>query len=779
MRRESSETVVSAFRDPLDEQATDAALSVIGRIEQNGLAAQLTTAFRPMMAGALTRLRDKPAAMHLCELVAKTVAKVFEAETLRLLSDDDFPRAPADTLQRLHAKYSDCCTFLSACADSAGAAVELLAKFVVSVRCAMLQPDYLTGAQPVGVVRLFPFLRRYCAETLAVLEKRVIVRRDPVMAALHGMSLTDTCQVKDLWREALESAMDDRITAAADVPVEQSVIAELTEWKELVVDGFLQRALLAEGSLSAADARAEVDRTSQELEQRLLLQYGRLQIDRFWDLVLEYPASTPSLQDLQVCLSRYDGSALHDELVRKAKATLRAKLHRAGTRTEQILTVVVDTIRSLCVLLSKNEQGSIVFAVVSDTLNFLRSRKDSVAALVRAIAQPSTDSILYSDLQSLGKDASDDEEGDLGPIASPIIKTGASMHDHHSWKYHRRPDVLRVLLSALSVTSIVEEYKNVLAQQLLNRSTLHSFATSAEEEVLERMKCVFGEDPLANCIVMLRDMNQSKRINQRIQDSFASESSCTKVSNTIVSLTCWPAMSTVVPPGEQGGYCLLPQALTMAWTVHDKLLGLFAKYAAEFKKLKPNQHLRLIPNQGRVVLDLKQRDIKSGESVTVPHTLSLVHGSIVLHVADSPQQSLHCDDLALRMLGNKDSPAVSAVLGCVQQMFPVILVLFPDRRVALQKDIVSAATFSFDSVQDDASSVPAVPPEVLEVLWRFIFNLLKNRGPKPAAEMHNSMKMFCNYTGSVADLKKLLQFWVGEKRLITADNNIFSLPKSV
>ena len=584
------------------------------------------------------------------------------------------------------------------------------------------------------------------------------------------MSLTGTSQVKELWRESIQAAMDARVAAAADAPVDTSVIGDLTAWKERVVDTFLQRALLADGSQSAADARAEVDRTSQELEQYLLQQYGRQQIVRFWDLVLEFPTSTPSLQDFQVCLSRFSGSTLHEELVRTAKATLKAKLHRAGTRTEQILTVVVDTIRSLCVLLSKNEQGSIVFAVVSDTLTFLRGRKDSVSALVRAVAQPSCDSILYSNLQRLGgkEEGSDDEDDD---DSSRVIKTSSSLQDHHNWKYHRRPDVLRVLLSALSVSSIVEEYKDVLAQQLLYRATLHSFVTSAEEEVLERMKCVFGEDPLSNCIVMLRDMNQSKRLNQRIVDALGMDGA--RVSNTIISLTCWPKMSTVTAPAEHTPSPLTQQS---GWKVHPRLDALFAKYAAEFKKLKPNQHLRLIPSQGRVVLDLKQRDTKTGEVCTVPHTLSLVHGSIVLHVADAPQQVLSCDDLAMLLLGVKDAPATNAVIACVQQMFPVTLIVFPDKRVTLQKDIVSAATFSFDSVQDD-SAAPTMPPEVLEVLWRFAFNFLKNRGPKPVAEMHNSMKMFSNFTGSAADLKKLLQFWVSEKRLMTADGNVFSLPK--
>jgi hypothetical protein len=72
-------------------------------------------------------------------------------------------------------------------------------------------------------------------------------------------------------------------------------------------------------------------------------------------------------------------------------------------------------------------------------------------------------------------------------------------------------DVLALLVSIYGSTDLfVNEYRSLLADKLLNNLC---YNTDVEVETLELLKIRFGEEPLHSCEVMLRDIEDSKRIN--------------------------------------------------------------------------------------------------------------------------------------------------------------------------------------------------------------------------------------------------------------------------
>jgi anaphase-promoting complex subunit 2 len=535
-----------------------------------------------------------------------------------------------------------------------------------------------------------------------------------------------------------------------------------------------------------SDSRAEVDRWCEELEQHLISVFAKKRIDEFWDMIVEYPYSKPALHDLRFCLARFADSSLHNRLVETAKKVLAAKLHRAGTRTEDILTALVNAIRSLCVLFSKNEQGAVVFAVVGDTLQHLRQRKDSVSAVVQDITQDSAESILYSDLRAFAMNAEDsegtdddDQDGELSSTAM-LQRSRASTGN---WKYHRRPDVLRVLLSTLSVSAVIEEYKSVLASRLLAKP-MHDFDTIKEEEVLERMKCVFGEDSLASCMVMVRDIQASRRYNNRIHTTTQAQREGRKISElkmdvSILSATCWPPASRLAL-SQQEGCCssgstggasqYVPPA---HFNPHPTLQELMDAYRGEFKKMKPNQCLKWVYELGTVAVELKQENPSTRRTEMVEVELSLFAASIVLHVRDGLTTVAA---ISAAMMAPQPS-----ITGKCQQLHPNVLLLSQDhQRVALQTSVVSSTTaFTFEEEEAADARPSGFTGEQLDMICRSVTSLLKARGQaKTVAEIHNSLKMFNIFQGSAADLKRALLYLVSDGKLATADGTTFAVQRT-
>lgn len=79
----------------------------------------------------------------------------------------------------------------------------------------------------------------------------------------------------------------------------------------------------------------------------------------------------------------------------------------------------------------------------------------------------------------------------------------------------------------------VNEYRNMLADRLL---TITDYDTDKELRVLELLKLKFGEMNLHNCEIMIKDLADSKRINNQCKNSPGNK----YIDTTIVSYLFWP-----------------------------------------------------------------------------------------------------------------------------------------------------------------------------------------------------------------------------------------------
>ncbi|RNF06448.1 anaphase-promoting complex subunit 2 [Trypanosoma conorhini] len=660
-------------------------------------------------------------------------------------------------------------------------AMEFVSGFTVSLRCHLLQPDLLTDESPPEKEVLLQFLRghgRKLLDEIEGMEGRATLMRgsqwqcDKVLEHLHELTLSSTPDIKMLWKSVLVECTLERIELLDD-DLTARRIRSCMRWKDGVVDTFVRMALSPDPHNS--DGRTEVNRWGEELEQLLLVSYGRKRIASLWDVVMAYPDSTPTLKDLRVCLRRCSDDTLQNELVQTAKQMLASELHRAGTRTEEILTTLIGTIHSLCVLFSKNDQGSVIFTIVDDTLEHLKKRKDCVSAVVQAITQPNADSVLNLSLHNFSPDSfssvstADDEESDEDLSPGPS-QSCLSMHE--------RPDVLRVLMSAISVTSLVEEYMKLLAFQLLEKK-MHDFDTTTEEEVLERLKCAFGEDVLAPCVVMIRDIQASRRYTLHMKKAHGRASAGVTpqrrgrdwpLSLDILSTTSWPKLSVCLPAGET-------RPVPERYSPHPLFTPAMEDVVEEYKRMKVNQRLEWILSQGRVSLELTQKDTSTNTLVAVTYDLSLFSASLVLYVRDI---ALELGSPApLTAVAERMEVKPHVLQQRLSHLFPSVLVSTDgNRSLSLQTNYVSTSNFTFAEAEESEGQPAGLSPDQVKMLLSMMTAMLKARGPCGANDIFNSIKMLGQFPGTLDDMKKLLRMFLKQGKLKLNEAELFTLPTS-
>ncbi|KAF8283682.1 putative Cullin family [Trypanosoma cruzi] len=711
------------------------------------------------------------------------VRKVFEAFASSSLVEYHQNMCDGDellALRSLHEAYRRTLLLLNNWCKQLHA-MEFVVRFTVSLRCHLLQPDLLTGEHPPGKEVLLQFLRNHGRKLLgdiegtegrATLMRGILGHRDEVLQRLHGLTLSSTPDIKALWKSVLVECTRERIEMLDDDLTVGRIISCM-QWKDDVVDTFVRMALSPDPNNS--DVRTEVNRWCEELEQLLLVTYGRKRIAALWDVVVEYPDSTPTLQDLRLCLLRCSDDTLQNELIQTAKKMLASRLHRAGTRTEDILAILMGTIHSLCVLFSRNDQGSVIFTIVGDTLEHLKKRRDCVSAVVQAITQPSADSVLHVDLQNFSPNsftsvAADDDEVNEDALFSVAGQSPLSSHE--------RPDVLRVLLSAISVTSIVEEYKRLLASQLLGKK-LHDFDTTAEEEVLERLKCAFGEDVLASCVVMIRDLQASRRHTLHMKEAYrraAAEGLPQEkrrdwpLSIDVLSTTSWPKLSAFLPAGET-------QPVPERYNPHPLFTSAMEDVMEEYKRMKANQRLEWIPSHGYVSLELTQKEASTNTMVAATYDLSLFSASLVLYVGDISKEL--GSPAPLKTVAERMGVKPHVLQQRLSHLFPSLLVSTDENRsLSLQRNYVSTANFTFDEADEREGQPVGLSPDQVKMLLSMMTAMLKARGPCGANDIFNSMKMFGQFPGNIDDMKKLLHMFVTQGRLVLNEAKLFTLPGS-
>jgi anaphase-promoting complex subunit 2 len=361
------------------------------------------------------------------------------------------------------------------------------------------------------------------------------------------------------------------------------------------------------------------------LSQSVLKSFALVRASNLFEIIAEFPDSLPCVRELKDAIAATNSLSHIGKIFRPI--VTRRLLH-VGASTSQILDMYVSMVRSLRIIDSSDLLLNYVAAPIRA---YLRNRDDTVRCIVQALLE-GKGSDLHGELKrgallEFGPDE-DDEDGGPGTNWEPR-RRDPELAERDT---ERGLDILALLISIYGSTDLfVKDYRSVLAEKLVS---LKDYRADNEVATLELLKIRFGEDALHSCEVMLRDLEDSRRINvavnQAIKNNKANEE--TKMMMTeeddeevnvvdclVISNEYWPSVT------------MKDESCELHPKIHDKI----KKYQNTYNLVKKPRHLEWAPFLGLVELSL---DFDDGSSRSF--SCSPIQASMIYHVADGSPLSV-------------------------------------------------------------------------------------------------------------------------------------------
>ncbi|KAF9134926.1 Anaphase-promoting complex subunit 2 [Mortierella sp. 14UC] len=253
------------------------------------------------------------------------------------------------------------------------------------------------------------------------------------------------------------------------------------------------------------------------------------------------------------------------------------RLLHPGAETKNIIEFYIYAIKYLRIM---DPLGVMLDRTARQINMYLRTRDDTMRAIVSCIVDDSSDLLTNANEGIPGAIEADDEGSDDENWVPEPVHAGPDL----SSARRKMADIISVLASIYDTNDrFIEEFQSILADRLLQAT---DFNVDREIRQLELLKLRFGDTDLHHCEVMLADIAESKRINANIQSLHPQMA----VSTTITSRYYWPEIEE-----EEQEEFELPAPL-------QEMLD---SYNAAFEITKPAQKLKVFPTLGMVDLELE------------------------------------------------------------------------------------------------------------------------------------------------------------------------------
>lgn len=480
----------------------------------------------------------------------------------------------------------------------------------------------------------------------------------------------------------------------------------------------------------AADSRAVVETVSVRYLWHMCEALAQLRISEIFDVIVDYPDSTPALNDLKECLFQ---TGTRRDLVDTLRASTKKRLLHPGADTKDIITQYVSTIRCLRVL---DPLGSLLFSVADPIRQYLRERPDTIRTIVQHLIEPKSELIGEDneDIKPL-QDTSvlTDDYGDFTWMPEPADADAA-------FRSTRQTDIISTLVSIYDSKDIfVKELQILLGKRLLE---IKDQNYDAEIRNLEILKLRFGDVALQVCDVMMKDITDSRRSDTQIHNLRSAQGASEVAPNslpvhtTIISRLFWPPVqrSSLVMPGQ--------------------FRKMQEDYAKAFSVTKPDRKIRFMSNIGSISLDLELSD----RTVSLTDVTPLQAAIIELF---SSKEVWSSDDIG-KELGGVDVPSVDKALeywmdhGVVKSLGNKqfqLLEVAEERKQSSTRPVRKAVEESPGHMVEAEDQ----EAEQMRVYWQFIQGMLTNFGTLPTDRIHNMLKFSQTYNKTREQLAAFLE----------------------
>eukprot|EP01039_Chlorochromonas_danica_P006937 gene6937-7676_t len=445
--------------------------------------------------------------------------------------------------------------------------------------------SWLLSEERINLLNLF--LRyRYEDHIKKLVKTWIIEAYQNSSQSSHYISLLKKMRWHDLYQQqsllAIGSILTEKVKDLCEISFDQKITEILEEWLKDTMIPFLQQLFSLSTSSSTSSSSTTFSVLEDDIFQSARMTLVKIRSEKIFEIIMEFPESLPTLRELRDHLQ----SEQIDFLGRSLRSILENRLLHLGASTPVILDFYVSMISALRVL---DPSDALLHYVAWPVRKYLQERKDTIRSIISSLTE-SKDSDLHSALRNgislaYGIDE-DDEEGGPGSEWQPKRRNQGLVEAHQA----RGLDVLASLVSIYgSADLFVAEFRNVLSEKLMNNL---NYAIDEEVTNVELLKIRFGEDCLHACEVMLKDIQDSKRINAAIHS--AQQKATSKEDNlvdmAIISEHYWPS---------------IPRSTCTFAEILQKPLE---SYLNTYAGLKKPRKLALLPQLGSVDLELNFDD---------------------------------------------------------------------------------------------------------------------------------------------------------------------------
>ncbi|XP_021910305.1 anaphase-promoting complex subunit 2 isoform X2 [Carica papaya] len=506
-----------------------------------------------------------------------------------------------------------------------------------------------------------------------------------------------------------------------------------------------------------------------------------LRIAKLFEIIVDYPESSPAIEDLKQCLE-YTGQ--HSKLVDSFISALKYRLLTAGASTNDILHQYVSTIKALRTI---DPAGVLLEAVGEPIKDYLRGRKDTIKCIVTMLTDGSggnpngSGSTGDSLLEELNRDEESQENVAVDDDFTTDDKQGWSnaacwepdpveADPSRGSRNRRKIDILGMIVGIIgSKDQLVNEYRVMLAEKLLSKS---DYDIDSEIRTLELLKIHFGESSMQRCEIMLNDLIDSKRTNTNIKCTIAKPSlwgaesgiSLEILDATIISSNFWPPI--------QDEHLIIPEPV-------DQLL---VDYAKRFHEIKTPRKLFWKKNLGTIKLELQFEDR------AMQFTVAPIHAAIIMQFQD--QTSWTSKSLAVvvgvpidvlnRRINfwiSKGVLAESQGTDSNDHVFTLLEGIVDPNKSGANDGSSDELLPGDDEGKMSVASIEDQIRKEMTVYEKFIMGMLTNFGSMALDRIHNTLKMFCiadpSYDKSLQQLQSFLSGLVSEEKLEFRDGMYF------
>lgn len=388
-----------------------------------------------------------------------------------------------------------------------------------------------------------------------------------------------------------------------------------------------------------------------------------------FDMILNIPYSIISIKELKdvlILLKNLNKKLYYNNivlLIKNLKTIIKKRLLNIGVNTNNIINYYINLIKVIRYLLdtssisnssslstsslnsysnsTNNSNDHLLYYVSLPIRSYLKNRKDSIKiiinSLINSVDPTNSDDnsskeirealkinnklLHYNNEENDIKNASTWKPNDLNLEKISNISSTISSNNGK--------DLLEILVSIYgSADLFINEYKNILGKNLFQYSNNNNNLDN-ELTNLELLKIRFGEELLHNCEVMLRDIEDSKRVNFSVIDyikknlllNTKNDTNEYKILNQIINKQVevilisehyWPSLASLQPGTE-----------SVNMKLHPDFLSIISTYNQAYEKVRAPRKLSHLQTLGQVELTITTNDGKQRDVQVTPLQVSI------------------------------------------------------------------------------------------------------------------------------------------------------------